>query len=133
MGHHLLSVKAFFVAFGDAQALIIIFENGFNAAATQVIEVDVSQQAVQRLSQLVAGEARQMTSGADREGGDEDPNAPLAIFLAGADGNAFDRTAVFGSRAGHPADLSTGMAGIIVPSGDTVSQSSGSFAGCTLW
>jgi hypothetical protein len=53
LGHHLLGFKAFFVAFGNAQSLVVSLEAGFNRPTAQVVKVDLSQQAAQGISQLV--------------------------------------------------------------------------------
>ena len=42
--HHLLSGKAFFAAFADAQSLLVTLEGGFDAASTLIVESDIGQQ-----------------------------------------------------------------------------------------
>ena len=41
---HLLSGKAFFAAFADAQSLLVTLEGGFDAASTLIVESDIGQQ-----------------------------------------------------------------------------------------
>src|SRR5512139_3227823 len=99
----LLSGKAFLVAFRSCQALLIFLDFDLDPATALVVEVDISQQNRLGIFYLLLVAAAQEQDLFGRQGRNNYPVAPLPIFLATANGNPLNGTAVQVCWDRHPA------------------------------
>src|SRR5712692_7186877 len=126
--HHLLSGKAFFAAFADAQALLVALEGGFDPASPLVVEPDIGEQDGRRILEHREGLAAQREDVLGRQGGEQHAVSELAIRFATAYGDALDRTHIGLGRLGHPTELTLGLMGIDIPVEDALGQAFGLLA-----
>jgi hypothetical protein len=108
---HLLSGKAFFAAFADAQSLLIAFEGGLDAASPLIIEGGVSQQHRCRILEQQERLAGQREHVRGRQSGDQHAVSERAIRFPTAHRNALDGTHIRLRRLGYPTELTLGLMG----------------------
>src|SRR3989441_1015470 len=120
--HRLLSGKAFFAAFADAQSLLVALEGGLDAASPLIIEGNVSQQHRCRVLEQRERLAGQREEVLGRQSGDQHAVSELTILLATAHRDALDGTHIGICRLGDPTELTLGLMGIDVPVGHALGQ-----------
>src|SRR5438876_6727450 len=108
---HLLSSKAFFAAFADAQSLLVTLEGGFDSTSPLVVEAQVGQEHGRRIIEQRERLAGQREDVLSRQGGDEHTVSELPVLLATAHRNALDGTYIGLSHLSHPAELARGQVG----------------------
>src|ERR1017187_7722568 len=122
---HLLSRKAFFVAFAQTQALLVALERGFNAATALIVEAHVGQQYGSCILKQVERLASQRENLLSRQSGNQDARGKISISLATPYRTALDRMDRHIGRFAHPAELPLSLMGIDVPLGDAFGQTFG--------
>lgn len=88
----------------------------------QIVEVDVSQQDSQGVLPSLGRYASQETDLFQRQSGDQHADSPLAVLLAGTNGNALHRSDILRRLGGDPSHLSTWYLRVVKPRHDRLGQ-----------